>query len=356
MTELCRVALGGIGLLAVASMGACVGHDGSGADNVEAATEHALAAPGRHTPSQGGNEQGNNDQGGNEQGNGPGHTCTGGSPGTGRGGAGGVAPGGTGGFPGHAGAGGGGTAGAGGSGPAGASGGKAGAGGTGRGGAGGFPGHGGVGGGVVGGGGAGGSFTVPVCVGSPPLTPLIIGSTSSPVSPAGLYTYAGSGLTAPVITVVTSPADGSIQSLQASVNPGATTDISNDFVGFGLGFDLPPCLDASAYTGVQFTVTGDLGTCALSLQMVPSENNWYQTSGVGSCTVGQGQCYGPFSGPVTTGTNVVRFTDMSGGSPLTTLDPKALNDISWNINVPTDGVTAACVASFTITDISFVTN
>ena len=53
---------------------------------------------------------------------------------------------------------------------------------------------------------------------------------------------------------------------------------------------------------------------------------------------------------------MVHFSDMSGGMPLPTLDPAALNDISWSIYVPTDGVTAPCVASFTVSDVSFVMN
>ena len=47
---------------------------------------------------------------------------------------------------------------------------------------------------------------------------------------------------------------------------------------------------------------------------------------------------------------------MTGGMPLPTLNPATLNDISWNLVVPSDGVTAPCVANFTISDVSFVTN
>jgi hypothetical protein len=32
----------------------------------------------------------------------------------------------------------------------------------------------------------------------------------------------------------------------------------------------------------------------------------------------------------------------------------ALNAIGWNLTVPTDGVTAPCVASFTLTEVTFV--
>lgn len=190
-----------------------------------------------------------------------------------------------------------------------------------------------------------------VCTGFPPSTPLVFGSPSSPAGQFGLFTYAATGLAAPIVTPVTSPTDGSLQALQVAANPGTSSDPMNAFVGFGLGFGNPSCVDASAYTGVQFTVAGDLGTCQLLLQVISSENN---TVPYGACT--GTSCFGPFSGPLTTGTTVAHFADMLGGMPLPTLDPAALNDIAWNLNVPTDGVTAPCVASFTVSDVSFVTN
>jgi hypothetical protein len=63
----------------------------------------------------------------------------------------------------------------------------------------------------------------------------------------------------------------------------------------------------------------------------------------------------PSSGPITTGTNVIRFADMTGGTPLATVDATALNGVQWTLTAPTDGVTAPCVATFTISDVSFVT-
>jgi hypothetical protein len=152
---------------------------------------------------------------------------------------------------------------------------------------------------------------------------------------------------------VTDPLTGAIQALQVSANPGVPTDAKNSFLGFGVGFGNPPCVDASAYNAVQFTITGDLGTCQPSLTLNPSENNATADSSVGVCTT-PGGCFGPFSGPLTTGVNVVRFTDFTGGVPLATLDATAMNAITWNLTAPSDGVTAPCMASFTVTDVSFV--
>jgi hypothetical protein len=190
------------------------------------------------------------------------------------------------------------------------------------------------------------------CDGTAPFTPNIIGGGSFGIA-GGVFSFAASGLTLPVATAVTDPLTGAIQALQVSANPGVPTDAKNSFLGFGVGFGNPPCVDASAYNAVQFTITGDLGTCQPSLTLNPSENNATADSSVGVCTT-PGGCFGPFSGPLTTGVNVVRFTDFTGGVPLATLDATAMNAITWNLTAPSDGVTAPCMASFTVTDVSFV--
>jgi Concanavalin A-like lectin/glucanases superfamily len=185
------------------------------------------------------------------------------------------------------------------------------------------------------------------CDGSPLFSPQLTGGPgfSGPVGSA--FTFAAPGLTAPVVTE-----DPSTQALQVSVDTGTTTDPLNAFVGFGFPFINPPCADASAFTGVTFTVTGDLGNCALRLSLVPSEDNSTAFGPEGVCTASQ--CFGPLSAPLTTGTTTVHFTDLTGGSPVATVDPTALNDIQWTLNVPTDGT--ACVANFTVSDVSFSTN
>jgi hypothetical protein len=188
------------------------------------------------------------------------------------------------------------------------------------------------------------------CDGVPAFTPLITGAYFA--AAGGSFTYAATGLTPPTITPIFNP-DGSTQGLQVSANPGATTDTNNAFLGFGWGFANPPCLDASAYTGVQFTVTGDLGTCTLGMTLTPSENNSVQFGPEGVCTAAT--CAGPFSPTFGTGTTIVSFSSLTNGSPLATLDPTALNAIGWNLTVPTDGVTAPCVANFSVTDVSFTT-
>jgi len=189
----------------------------------------------------------------------------------------------------------------------------------------------------------------PACFGSPPATPFITGV---PFGPApGTFTFAATGLVAPTVTPVFGP-DMSTQALQISLNPGATTDPASNFLGFGMPFLNPPCLDARAFTGVRFTITGDLGTCNLTFSTVISEDNSTAFGPFGRCTADV--CVPPVSGPLTAGTTVVPFADLTNGTPMATVDAAALNGVQWTVTVPTDGVTAPCVANFTVSDVAFV--
>jgi streptogrisin D len=198
-------------------------------------------------------------------------------------------------------------------------------------------------------GGAGGAVTPATCNGTAPPTPTIFGGPMMPVGQS-VFTYQASGLTAPTVTVVNA-ADGSIQALQASVNPGATTNTQAAYLGFGLGFSNPACLDASAYDSVSFTIAGDLGTCRLTFSVLLSEDNSVNNSSFGRCTASS--CYSPASMPLAVGDNVASFADFRGGAPVTVVDPSALNGVQWNLTVPTDGMTAPCVANFTISNVRF---
>jgi hypothetical protein len=190
------------------------------------------------------------------------------------------------------------------------------------------------------------------CDGVAPFTPEIIGS---PFAIGGApFTYAAPGLNAPIVDQVFDPNTYRVQ-LQVSANPGVPTDSNNAFFGFGVGFGNPPCVDAGAFNAVRFSITGDLGTCQLSMSLTPSQNNAVDNGGFGVCTT-PGGCFGPFSGPLAAGVNVVKFSDFTGGMPLATLDPTALNAIGWNLTAPSDGgVTAPCAANFTVSDVAFVT-
>jgi hypothetical protein len=185
------------------------------------------------------------------------------------------------------------------------------------------------------------------CDGVPPYVAEITGSPFTPVG--GFAIYSAPGLVPPAVTQLTSP-DGVLQGLHVTASPGVPTEPGNDWFGVDLFLSNPACVDASAYSGVRFTVSGDLGTCRLALEAVTAQDN--QVAFGGACT--QEICFGPLSAPVSTGTHVVRFADMTGGVPMPGVDATALQGIQWALNAPSDGVSAPCVADFTITDVSFV--
>jgi hypothetical protein len=187
-----------------------------------------------------------------------------------------------------------------------------------------------------------------LCTGVPPASPQLTGVANTVVIPSSDYAYAAPQLTLPTGTPVYS-ADGIWQSLTVVASPGTTSDPGNNWLGVGVPF--ASCIDASAYTGVRFTITGDLGTCALSFVAAPAEQS--AVANGGACT--DPNCWSPASPTFGVGTTTARFIDLNGGSPPGPVDPSRLMTIQWQLNVPTDGVTAPCVANFTVSDISFVT-
>jgi hypothetical protein len=199
--------------------------------------------------------------------------------------------------------------------------------------------------GAPGGGGAGGAPQPVLCTGTPPASPLLT-SFSGLASP---YTYVAPGLQAPTASPLAA-ADGSLLGLDVSANPGATTDAGNAWLGVGVA--LGGCVDASAYNGIRFTISGDLGTCSLAFVGVPAEQSPVMYGG----TCADASCWSPTSAPFGTGVNVVHFADLVGGNPPGAVDPARLLNVQWQLGVPTDGVTAPCVAHFTITDVAFTNN
>jgi hypothetical protein len=188
-----------------------------------------------------------------------------------------------------------------------------------------------------------------VCIGVPPASPQLTGVANTVALPSNSYAYAAPGLVLPTATPGYS-GDGLWQSLTVVASPGVPSNPPDNWIGIGV--PVVGCVDASAYTGVRFTITGDLGTCALSFVAVPAEQA--AVANGGSCTAPM--CWSPASLPFGVGTTTVAFADLVGGMPAGPVDPSRLLDVQWQMNVPSDGITMPCVANFTISDISFVTN
>jgi hypothetical protein len=167
-----------------------------------------------------------------------------------------------------------------------------------------------------------------------------------------VYTFQGTGVPAPMATLVMST-PASIDAISVLANPGIVTDAANDYLGFGLGFGNPPCVDARAFNALQFTIVGDLGSCTLEASLVPSEDSSVQFGPSGTCMLGA-SCTPPFSGPVGIGTTTTCFSAMGGGSPLATVDPAALIDVQWLLTPPSDPSALPCQVSITVSGVSFV--
>ena len=195
----------------------------------------------------------------------------------------------------------------------------------------------------------GGKPGVVACQGSPPHTPLLLGTGLSALG--GLWSYMAPGLAPPVVTDVFAP-EGPRQALQAVFDPGPAPTPDNTYLGFGYGFGDPPCLDASAYSGVSFKLTGDLGTCQLTFAVISSPDNAVANGPYGRCTAST--CLPPSSGRLATGTNIFPFALITGGTPVPTVDVTALNGMGWSALIPSDGTTPPCHASFTISDLRFI--
>jgi hypothetical protein len=248
--------------------------------------------------------------------------------------------GGTGGRGGSGGAGAGGATGAGGHGGSGGAGGAGGAGNR-DGGAGGSGGAGG-GGGAGGSGGAGDGGSVFGCpMGTVPPAPLV--TDFSGASDGGMYNFPQGGLFE-YGSATASVANGV---LTVSVNAGAST--APQF--WGVGLYLANCTDASAYSGVEFKISGAISTgCMLAFSHNFSEDSAASSDQHGSCT--EASCYAPSAPLTVTATpqvQMISFTGVTGGNPVMVVDKARLSGLQWGFAIPPTG----CIATIIIDDVTF---
>ena len=174
----------------------------------------------------------------------------------------------------------------------------------------------------------------------------------------GSYTYAASGQTAPMAMATT---DGNGIQISGGFVPPVTS--SNNYMGVGLYYNSASCLDATAYTGVQFDFSGTLGGCAIQLgASFSGDASSSGNPGRGTCAGTSSTCYGS-SYDVTTAvlaatpsspTIKVPFDMLSGGMPISAIDPHTLLTVQWQLSSgpgATDG--GACSADFTVENVKF---
>lgn len=132
----------------------------------------------------------------------------------------------------------------------------------------------------------------------------------------------------------------------------------------GVGFSFPGCIDASAFAGVQFTISGSLTGCTMQYATNFTEDirndGTPGSTAQGSCPLST--CYSPqiSVSPTATAAIVQAPWDMlsfySPGYPVASPDdPAKLVSVQWQFRLPAtgDGGDDLCAADMTISDLKF---
>src|SRR4051812_31385430 len=127
---------------------------------------------------------------------------------------------------------------------------------------------------------------------------------------------------------------GSNLHAQATVVAGAEPQT----VGFGIYFRR--CVDAAAYRGVKFDMSGTVTGCTMSYAFNFSEDVWNgslvdagtQGDAKGTCTLGPTACYPP-SATITAVSQTVLFSAVSGGAPVHAVDKGRLTGLLWQFAI-----------------------
>lgn len=142
----------------------------------------------------------------------------------------------------------------------------------------------------------------------------------------------------------------------ATVSAAGTGADQYPYSGVVVYINGPACVDASQYTGVQFSIKGDLGTCGLVFSFNDAEHGVMTTDTKGEVrATGPAGSYSPQKAVAVTSTAttvMVAWADPTGGSPATPVDPKNLTSVQWQLT-NSSTATAPCTASITVDDIKF---
>jgi len=135
---------------------------------------------------------------------------------------------------------------------------------------------------------------------------------------------------------------------------------SGDYAGGGLAFG--PCVNASTYTGVQFTLGGTAAGCDLYFQ-VQTYDAQGSANGGGCAADGGVGCYSfpQYKVPSPNGQVMVHFSDLTGGMPVGAAALSAqMVGLQWQLNSPPPpavdgGLQVSCDnISLTITGVKFI--
>ena len=139
----------------------------------------------------------------------------------------------------------------------------------------------------------------------------------------------------------------------ASTSTGAWVFSGTVSTWSGAGIWLAPCVNASAFSGLQFTVSGDAGTTGQMSVTGFQLSNWANAAVGGTCS---GTCSGAtatFPVTATPTPQKLPWASFTGGMPSDSIDdPSKLIQFQWQLDWPcTDGVPYD--ANVTIDDLKF---
>jgi hypothetical protein len=130
------------------------------------------------------------------------------------------------------------------------------------------------------------------------------------------------------------------------------------YVGTYLYFE--GCVDASAFSGIRFSIRGSFSGC--SMQVFSTDSAHQDLTTGDPLATGPAGSYSPQTAitadqlSATSQTLTVGFATQSGGSPATPLDPRTLIGLFWQFTIPPAAAGSgepACVADLTIDNVSF---
>lgn len=133
---------------------------------------------------------------------------------------------------------------------------------------------------------------------------------------------------------------------------------SPQYVGVTLYFF--SCVDASAFSGVEFTVSGSVSdSCQLVFGANDVAHDDHSQDPKGTCDAGS-SCYSPnmvVATPITSTATSVKIPWIMGGSvPDVPLDPSKLTGVQWQFTInptPDGGTSADCTAQLQLSDVKF---
>jgi hypothetical protein len=122
----------------------------------------------------------------------------------------------------------------------------------------------------------------------------------------------------------------------------------------GTGIWLAPCVNATGFTGIEFTIGGQAGPNSTMTITGSQLSNWANPAVGGTCTSGCAGSTAIFTVPATPTVVKVPWTDFTGGSPNDSIDdPSKLIQFQWQLDWQCDGSVAPYTANVTIDDLKF---